>query len=684
MLRAPSLPLLVALLALSGCATSAPDAPPSAPTAAVLPAAPAFSEVSHLEERALLLMLEDRRLWEPATLSAYAADPAPEVRERTAVALGRIADPRGAALLASLSADDDVAVRRAAVFALGELGEGRGAGATEALRGSIAAALGDVDSDVGRLAVEAGAKIGQSLEALLPRLLDGPSGEILPRLLPSLWRFDGPSVLGFAEQGLESDDGELRAWAAYALGRNPPVAAGPRLRALLAAAEPRQRAMAARGLGFVGARGDLDRLRPLLDDAEVGPVVQALGAARRLIDRGEAAPDDRWRSRLLSLLDDPRAGVRMAALDAVGAWLLDPEIGALLEELLAGRGGPRERELALLALAEGEDPRAMEWAARSAESPSASMRRAAARAAGLLGRRDLLDRLVEDPERGVRRDAIDVLLRGELDDVAVVAGVALEDPDVAVRATVLDVLTERPILPLDFLGESLERSAADREPDARLAAISAIAARAAAEPTERGEALRWLDRLGEDGERLERRRVAASLEALGETPIAVGARRSGEPVAVFRDIARRTTAVRRFALETARGRVVIEVDCPSAPRHCLAFAQLAAAGAYDATVFHRVVPDFVVQGGDPSGDGSGGPGYTLRDEINRVRFDRPGILGMAHAGADTAGSQFFLTLAPTPHLDGRYTAFGRVTEGLEILAAVVQGDELLRVRELAP
>jgi cyclophilin family peptidyl-prolyl cis-trans isomerase len=93
------------------------------------------------------------------------------------------------------------------------------------------------------------------------------------------------------------------------------------------------------------------------------------------------------------------------------------------------------------------------------------------------------------------------------------------------------------------------------------------------------------------------------------------------------------------------------------------------------------VPDFVVQGGDPRGDGFGGPGYTIRDEINRLRYGR-GTVGMALAGPDTGGSQFFITLSPQPHLDGGYTVFGEVESGLDVLDKIEAGDRIEKVVEL--
>jgi cyclophilin family peptidyl-prolyl cis-trans isomerase len=130
-------------------------------------------------------------------------------------------------------------------------------------------------------------------------------------------------------------------------------------------------------------------------------------------------------------------------------------------------------------------------------------------------------------------------------------------------------------------------------------------------------------------------------------------------------------------LRLARGVIRLELDCPQAPQTCLSFLQLAAQGFFDGLTFHRVVPDFVVQGGDPRGDGSGGPGYELRDEINRLRYRR-GMLGMALSGPDTGGSQFFITLSPQPHLDGGYTIFGRVVEGMELADEIVQGERIER------
>ncbi|MFW5925197.1 MAG: peptidylprolyl isomerase [Myxococcota bacterium] len=129
-------------------------------------------------------------------------------------------------------------------------------------------------------------------------------------------------------------------------------------------------------------------------------------------------------------------------------------------------------------------------------------------------------------------------------------------------------------------------------------------------------------------------------------------------------------------VETSRGSVVVELWPDEAPGTVARFAGLAEKGFFDGTPIHRVVPGFAVQGGDPRGDGHGGPPFRVRSEEHRVPFD-PGTVGMALAGRDTAGSQFFVTLAWSPQLNGRYTAFGRVTQGMEVVERLQEGDHLV-------
>jgi cyclophilin family peptidyl-prolyl cis-trans isomerase len=132
----------------------------------------------------------------------------------------------------------------------------------------------------------------------------------------------------------------------------------------------------------------------------------------------------------------------------------------------------------------------------------------------------------------------------------------------------------------------------------------------------------------------------------------------------------------RVKLKTSKGDIVIELFENEAPQSTANFLTLVKSGFYDGVAFHRVLPQFMAQGGDPKGDGSGGPGYSIRCECYQPNYRHHfrGSFSMAHAGRDTGGSQFFLTFVPTPHLDGKHTVFGRVIEGIEVLGELQKRD----------
>ncbi len=133
-------------------------------------------------------------------------------------------------------------------------------------------------------------------------------------------------------------------------------------------------------------------------------------------------------------------------------------------------------------------------------------------------------------------------------------------------------------------------------------------------------------------------------------------------------------------LTTNAGAISIELFDDDAPTTVANFKKLAADGFYDGVIFHRVIPDFMIQGGDPTGTGSGGPGYTFEDEANEHKVER-GALAMANAGPNTNGSQFFIVTADsTPWLDGKHTVFGRVIAGMEVVDAISEVDRDARDR----
>ncbi len=127
----------------------------------------------------------------------------------------------------------------------------------------------------------------------------------------------------------------------------------------------------------------------------------------------------------------------------------------------------------------------------------------------------------------------------------------------------------------------------------------------------------------------------------------------------------------RIQIRTSLGELEAELYPGEAPKTVENFIKLAKKGFYDGLIFHRVIADFMIQTGDPTGTGRGGPGYQFKDEFSsKLKHDQPGTLSMANSGPDTNGSQFFITAAPTPWLDGKHTVFGRVTKGLEVVTAI--------------
>jgi peptidyl-prolyl cis-trans isomerase B (cyclophilin B) len=133
-------------------------------------------------------------------------------------------------------------------------------------------------------------------------------------------------------------------------------------------------------------------------------------------------------------------------------------------------------------------------------------------------------------------------------------------------------------------------------------------------------------------------------------------------------------------IETTKGSIEIELFAKDAPKTVNNFVFLANEGFYDEVTFHRVIPNFVIQGGDPTGTGRGGPGYDFEDEVrSNPNKHGTGYLSMANAGPNTNGSQFFITHSPQPHLDGKHTVFGKVTSGMEVVNAIRAGDKMTKV-----
>jgi cyclophilin family peptidyl-prolyl cis-trans isomerase len=258
----------------------------------------------------------------------------------------------------------------------------------------------------------------------------------------------------------------------------------------------------------------------------------------------------------------------------------------------------------------------------------------------------------------------------------------LRDTDFYVRATVIGALAERPaIADLPAVLDSYRFAAADSANDARLAAIQYVAALWKSDSTSfTAASLTTLEGMRAPSDPLER--------AAGKQVPAWVAWRSVRTVprsrawydSLVRMMVLPVTSGRTInaTIYTVRGPIRLELFGSDAPITVWNFLSLARSGYYRNTRFHRVVPNFVAQDGDPRDDGNGGPGYSIRDEMNRHRYDR-GAVGMALSGPDTGGSQYFITHSPQPHLDGHYTVFGRVVGGYDVLDRIVQGDLITRI-----
>jgi peptidyl-prolyl cis-trans isomerase B (cyclophilin B) len=141
----------------------------------------------------------------------------------------------------------------------------------------------------------------------------------------------------------------------------------------------------------------------------------------------------------------------------------------------------------------------------------------------------------------------------------------------------------------------------------------------------------------------------------------------------------------RIILNTSKGPIEATLQPSAAPVTVANFLNLAKRGYYNGITFHRVIPQFMIQGGDPTGTGSGGPGYRFEDEVKSgLKHDKPGMFSMANAGPGTNGSQFFITHVPTPHLDGRHTVFGVTTKGQDVVNAIRMGDTIEKIEILDP
>ncbi|HEX8140610.1 MAG TPA: peptidylprolyl isomerase [Pyrinomonadaceae bacterium] len=675
-----------------------------------------------------IVRAEDERRWDDS-LARLLFDRNPGVRRRAALAAGRIGDERAVSALATLlQSDREEEVREMAAFALGEVESATAADAllaalsraseTSQVRARIVEAIGKITAALPKAEEARGVALGQAVLSVLDREAGlGPRSDrrtVLLGLTAALRAHPdrvGP-VLG---KFLSHKDWRVRADALNALARLRNGAANDMVRPLLVSdAEPVVRANAARVLGATEDKASLDALvaRATTDADERVRVssVRALAslkeprAATPLLGRGGLLLAAYRTSKAAGTAHPREAGELLEIATALGRLLAnrgDVRAVAWLKEFrtLTGWSEP-EIEVALAHIAPAAYLRDEPFNKLSDETMRARVRRdwrvvsAVGQALGEIGRI-----AVEEAGSGVvglQADA-QIMLRSLLDDAALPSvGVpdllralaAFKPPDAGpsvrkylgakdplVRAAAADLLGE--LGPDEenarALASALPVAMRDELNDAALSTLDALARQRSAPAN---DAIRTaLD----STDMLVRRRAVALLKAneAGDFSARLGQVATRNTVEDYRRALSRRNGRVRATVTTDKGSFIIELLPEDAPLTVDNFVQLARRGYFDGVTFHRVVPNFVIQGGDPRGDGNGGPGYQIRCEINEVEYER-GAVGMALSGKDTGGSQWFVTHSPQPHLDGGYTVFGRVetAASLNVVDAIERGDKI--------
>lgn len=645
------------------------------------------------EALAGVLAASDARNYDGPLFRTASRNPDRVVRTQVALALGRIGQRSATPLLLDMLADRDSAVAATAAFALGLL---KDPAALAKLR-SIAVdetgqwAVGVQVEAIAAIARIGGADAARTFADLLTRWAGSAGLATIPapvtRALAEAWRLaaDAPvaAVLAFAT----SPDPQVRWRATYSVGRLKAQAAADLLLAATEDSVPLIRATAVRELTVAYAdstrldRGALSsRVRRLVADSDAYVRVSAL---RALGTYGTEA----LTPAVVERLSDPDLNVRVQALTALGQ-LRGPQTADELDDYV-DEGPFAIRRQALLSLARASAPLALERLAKWRAEVDWRFRATAAEALGLVG-----------GDSGVA--ALEVLARDKDGRVAAAAASALVDVDSARAYTLLRTMTRHddPIVrtlaaarlaaredttELPLLLDLYARGIRDPFPDARIAAVTALG-RVARSAGGGAVATAVLQRFPTCDDYLVRRTAAAQFPQLAAVwgpaePIVTGRARGD-----YRDIARRLVlpAARGgptpgLVIETDRGSASITLFPAEAPLTVNAFLRLADRGFFDGGTWHRVVPGFVAQDGDPRGDGFGGPGFALRDEVSRQRYGA-WMVGLALDGPDTGSSQFFITLTPQPHLDAIYPLFGQVESGFDVISGVTQGDRIRRVR----
>jgi cyclophilin family peptidyl-prolyl cis-trans isomerase/HEAT repeat protein len=648
-------------------------------------------QVAYEQKLRTILLLEDERQLRSGAgdLIALLTDAEARIRRRAALAVGRVKLAEGVGPLTPLlHTDTDVDVRQMAAFAMGLIGD---ASAAEALL----TALNDADGTTQGRAAEALGMLAHkaaapAVAAMVKRHLDvNALGGIAPDELAYPLRPPVEAVrlgayalvrLGsydaLASAVLDGGRPRSRWWPiAYALQRMNDARAVPALLELLKGEGQLTRAFAARGLGLVKAPNAPAPLRAIAENAGE-PMAVRIQAVRALALIGDPAAAEVMRRLIVSPKVDQN--LQLEAITAL-SQLRSPDSVELLIDLASAQW-PSVRAAALGALAQTDADTFITAISGLDPDQHWSVRAALAATLGNLGRERAEARLtamLKDSDQRVIPAVLDALAKVGAANAAAEIQARLTSDDPVVRAAaVRGLATIKAPNATPVLLEALKRSQGDGLYVARTATLDALAV---LDPNGARPALTaaladrdWAVRV-RAAEILKRLDAAADVSSMRPAP----APSVPELAAVDTFVAPPYSPV--AYIDTSKGTIQFELAVLDAPRTVANFMALVGRNYFRGVQLHRVVPDFVVQDGDPRGDGEGGPGYTIRDEINQRPYLR-GTVGMALDWADTGGSQFFITHSPQPHLDGRYTVFGQVVAGMDVVDRLQQWDTIDRIR----
>ena len=624
--------------------------------AAAVPAKPAGA----VAPMRAIAIAEDQRRWTDGELRGYLSHAQPAVRARAALAVGRLQDTTSVSALVPLLGDGVPAVRREAAFALGQIGH-------RSARAALEGALADRDPETVVLAIEALGKLqDKAATPKLVPLLSSPSPRVRGAVAVAFWRLADSAAVAPLIEHLRERDPAVRWRIVYALEKvvSPRIVV-PAVTTMLRDPDALVRAHAARTLGRQKSPLARAALLEACNDDSSAVIVNAVRALQQIADSTS-------KSTLIvfaGLLQHPNPHVTVTVATALAdgfAWhAVGPDerrngVLALVERIKNGEPATRGAAARALLVRFGTKYQD-DWRAVLADTVSVY-----ARVAVLDGlRTPAVAELAPDVlsgSLGADRALLERMTAAELAGALYARdhSVGLERLLPVLRAGVGDSLVLYAASCAGALGEwgdtasvpllarAYASRGADADPDARQAISGALA-------------------------QLAGKAFADSVEKAAAAPAAAAATYAPG----FENAPRE----RRAVLHTSEGDIVWEFFGAEAPQTVRNFVKLARKGYFDGLRVHRVVPDFVIQDGDPSGTGSGGPGWTIRCEYNQRRYET-GMVGMALSGKDTGGSQWFITLAPQPHLDGRYTIFARVVRGQDVAARITQGSVIRKVEIL--